>query len=72
MAPERIRGLFCRRQQQGTGCGIGHIVMAAAGMVDAVFAAPRRVAFEADQLADQPLVAEQPDLAELSSGKKLR
>jgi hypothetical protein len=54
--------LLRRRREQGTGYGVRHVVMTARSMVDAVTARARGAAFEADQLGDQPLVAEQPDL----------
>jgi hypothetical protein len=59
-------GLLAPRQEQGTGYGIGNVVMCTARMIDAVAATPRRVAFEGDQLIYGPLVAEQPDRARVN------
>ena len=63
MVPIRIVGLFAVASEQGTGHGVRHVVVAARGVVDAVTAPARGAALQLDQLGDQPLVAQQPDLA---------
>jgi hypothetical protein len=65
------RRLLRGRREQGTCHSIRHVVVAASSVVDAVLATARRVAFEANQLADQTLAAEQLDFAAVQHGQEV-
>ncbi len=59
------RGFLLVGQHESTSSGVGHVVMTATAVVNAVLTASRRVPLKAQELVCQPLDAEQPDLARI-------
>jgi hypothetical protein len=64
--PERARShLWSLRQggEQRTGSGVGHVIVTASCMIDAVLTAAGCIARQPEQLRNQALASEQPHLA---------